>query len=67
MIKERPHAWQKDPDMIMTETVQLWRHGIMMTASIPRERAKEMVRKGEAFVITSQAIGGLTKEGYYNA
>ena len=42
---------------ILTETVQLWKNGIMITAQLSKEKAKEMVRQKKAFVISSQAIG----------
>ena len=46
-----------NPDHIRTETVQLWKNGVMITAQLSKEEAKEMVKSGKAFVITGQAIG----------
>ena len=45
-----------NPEHILTETVQLWKNGIMITAQLSKEKAKEMVRQRKAFVISSQAI-----------
>ena len=54
----QPQAWQKDPQNVKTSTVQLWSaSGIMLTAQLPLEKAREMVTKGEAFVICDQAVG----------
>lgn len=44
---------------IKTKTVQYWRNGIMMTAQMSQSAARELVRKGGAFVISSQAIGAI--------
>ena len=46
-----------NPEHIKTEEVQLWKDSIMVTAQLSKEKAKEMVREGKAFVISSQAIG----------
>ena len=48
--------WQRKPGAIQTKQVQLWRNGIMLTAQLTREDAQEMVQRGQAFVICSQAI-----------
>ncbi len=55
--KYYPQAWQTDPSLIDTETVQYWRDGVMLTAQMKKERARELVETGQAFVITGQAIG----------
>ena len=65
-INRKPAEWQLDPEKITTKTVQYWRNGVMVTAMTTNEQAKQLVRDGKAFVITSQAIGALTEEGYYN-
>ena len=49
----------KSEDRIKTETVQYWRNGIMVTAQMTKATAKELVKNGEAFVISSQAIGAI--------
>jgi len=46
-----------NPEHIRMETVQLWKNGVMITAQLSKEEAKEMVRQRKAFVISSQAIG----------
>lgn len=49
--------WQRRPNHLTTPMVQLWRAvGIMLTARLTLAEAREMVRKGRAFVITCQAI-----------
>ena len=40
-----------------TKTVQLWRDGSMLTAQMPVEVARQLVDGGDAWVISSQAIG----------
>ena len=52
----KPQVDKTDPNRIETETVQYWRNGIMVTAMMTKETAKELVRTGKAYVITSQAI-----------
>ena len=56
----RPTASQMNPDRITTDTVQLWQNGIMVTAMIKNEEAKEMIKNRQAFVITEQAIGSMS-------
>ena len=58
----RPHGWQLDHQNLDTGTVQLWHNGIMLTAQVKLNDAKQRVINGEAFVITSQAIGTM-KDG----
>lgn len=71
MAKKRTHRttpmdWQRDPDYLVTESVQYWRRGVMMIANMSRDRARRLVRDGLAFVISGQAIGALTEDGQYN-
>ena len=57
-----PAQWQKDPNSIdaTLPRVQYWtKGGTMLTAQMPNETAKELVRIGKAFVITGQAINEL--------
>jgi len=54
--KMKPQVDKTDPDRIVTETVQYWKGGVMLTAMMKKEVAKELVRTGEAYIITSQAI-----------
>ena len=49
-------------DKLTTSTVQYWLNGSMMTAQMPLEEAKQLVRNGKAFVISAQAIGVETKD-----
>jgi hypothetical protein len=44
-----------DPERLKTPEVQLWKSDIFLRL-IPLDEAKDMVRKREAKVITSQAI-----------
>lgn len=46
-----------NPENIKTDTVQLWRGSCMVTAQLKNADAKQMVKDGKCFVITSQAIG----------
>ena len=39
------------------DTVQLWSPDIMLTANLPVEEAREMVKNGKCYVITGQAVG----------
>jgi hypothetical protein len=49
--------WQKDCENVETENVQLWNENGIMLSRIKNQEAKEMVKDGRCFVITSQAIG----------
>lgn len=49
--------WWRDPENVKTEMVQFWRMGVMVTAMMSLEKAREAVRNGNAFVISNQAIG----------
>lgn len=46
----------KDSSKLKTKTVQAWKNGIMISAMVELENAKQMVNKGDWFVINSQAI-----------
>jgi len=65
---DRPHQpkeWQLDPDSLETATVQYWRNGVMVSAQITLENARESVRNGTAFVISGCAIGALNDDFEY--
>lgn len=49
----------KESDKITTEKVQYWRNGIMLTAQMNQETAKQLIDTKQAFVITCQAIGAI--------
>lgn len=53
----RPSGWQINPETITSNKVQYWSNGTMITAQITNEKAKNMIKNGEAFAISSQAIG----------
>lgn len=57
-----PQDWQKDPSKLETSHVQVWVNGSMVTAMMPLETARDRVRKGQSFVISSQAIGAIDFE-----
>jgi len=63
--RQKPLSWQLDPELIDTPKVQLWHHGSMLTAMLSAEDAKAAVTNGSCFVISGQAIGRLTDDGYY--
>lgn len=69
MRTENLRESQCNPENIHTDsgTVQFWRNGIMLTAMMTVEDAKEMVREGKGFVIASQAIGSIDEDGFLNA
>lgn len=52
----KPQIDKTDPNRIETETVQYWQNGIMLTAMMTKETARELVRNGQAYVINGQAI-----------
>ena len=64
--KYYPSPEQRDPSRLTTEEVQFWYNGLMM-GLLSLEEAREKVRRGEAFVITSQAIGALNEDGSSNS
>jgi hypothetical protein len=63
----KPLPWQKDPSYLDAPKVQFWREGVMTSAMMPLQVAKEQVSLGIAFVISSQAIGALNEKGEYNS
>ena len=56
-MRHRPTGEQLNPNRVETERVQFWRNGVMATAMMSNEAAREMVREGNAFVISAQAVG----------
>jgi len=64
--KYYPSSEQRDPSRLTTEEVQFWYNGVMM-GLLSLEEAREKVQRGEAFVITSQAIGALNEDGSANS
>lgn len=59
----RPSDWQTEPSRVTTARVQHWANGVMTTAQMPLDLARELVEKGAAFVICDQAIGALGLDG----
>lgn len=58
MRRGHEQPWQIDPARLASERVQVWSaNGTMLTAQIPLEVAREMVKAGTGFVISSQAVG----------
>lgn len=55
--------YQKNPENISTDMVQYWENGVMITARLSQKEAKELVRNGHSFVISSQAIGCIRFDG----
>jgi len=64
--KYYPPPEQRDPSRLTTEEVQFWYNGLMM-GLLSLEEARAKVQRGEAFVITSQAIGALNEDGSSNS
>ena len=62
-VEYEPSGWQLDPESLdpSLTTVQFWTGGIMATAQFRLTDAKKSVRDGEAFVISSQAVGSMDK------
>ena len=58
-MRHRPTGWQLDPSRVTTATVQMWRNGVMVTAMMSNEAARQAVREGRAFVMSSQAVGAM--------
>ena len=67
IIRSKPSEWQTEPDNIETDKVQLWHNGIMLTANITKQEARQMVIDGTAFIITGQAIGSIDNNGNRNS
>ena len=64
--KYYPPPEQRDPGRLTTEEVQFWYNGVLLSL-LSLEEAREKVQRGEAFVITSQAIGALNEDGSSNS
>ena len=64
-----PKEWQLNPMILNTpdSKVQFWRDGVMITAQMSIERARDKVREGNAFVISDQAIGALHPDGTFGS
>ena len=58
-MRHRPAGEQLNPNRVETATVQLWRNGAMATATLSNEAARQMVREGNAFVMSAQAVGAM--------
>ncbi len=54
--------WQKNPETLKTENVQYWLASGTMLGLRTLAEARESVRRGWAFVISSQAIGQYDNE-----
>jgi len=63
-IKQKPTAWQLDPNNIETERVQYWYQETMLTL-LSNSDARTLVANGSAFVITDQAIGAMNSNGTF--
>lgn len=66
MVRTKDSVKDDEADMLDTNKVQFWKNGVMMTAQLPLEEAKKMVREGKAFVITAQAIGAMVDGKRYS-
>jgi hypothetical protein len=62
-----PQDWQMDVRNILTERVQYWRGGVMVSGQMSKGEAQRLVATGAAFVMSEQAIGALTADGRYNS
>ena len=59
-----PRPDQQDPNRVTSRNVQYWRNGVMMTAQMTQDQARQQVSNGSAFVISSQAVGALVDGRY---
>lgn len=58
MKTEDRKDWQADPKQITSPQVTVWNaHGTMMTASMSLDRAKDLVARGRAFIVSNGHIG----------
>ncbi len=55
-------SWRKDPNMLLTNSIKVWRGGTLLTAMCPRETARQRVAEGRALVISEQAIWLIDKK-----
>lgn len=62
-----PQDWQKLPQNILTERVQFWRNGVMVSGDMAKGEAQRLVATGAAFVMSEQAVGALDAHGRYNS
>lgn len=62
-----PQDWQMDVRNILTERVQFWRNGVMMTGEMSKGEAQRLVASRAAFIISEQAVGALDANGRYNS
>ena len=57
MKKGQEHIWQRNPESLTSEQVQYWLASGTMLGLRDLVDAKQAVRDGRAFVVSSQAIG----------
>jgi len=55
-------AWRKNPNMLQTSKVQVWRGGVLLTAEWPLEKARQYIAEGRALAVCDQAIWLLDKD-----
>ena len=69
MTNNKPMEWQTNPDSLddTLSGIQYWKNGCMITAQLKVSGAKELVRKGQGFVMTSQAVGAIDENGNRNS
>ena len=60
----QPRPDQRDPNRVTSQNVQYWANGVMRTAQMTQDQARQQVRDGTAFVITSQAVGAVVDGRY---
>ena len=53
---------RKDPNMLQTSKVQVWRGGVLLTAEWPLEKARQYIAEGRALAVCDQAIWLLDKD-----
>lgn len=57
MIRGQEQPWQRNPDAVTTEPVQLWSDSGSLVGTVSLEFARDRVSSGRMFVISDQAIG----------
>lgn len=62
MKKDNAKDWQKNPNSIETDRVQVWSASGSMIGIRSREEARELVSLEKAFVISDQAINFYEQE-----
>ena len=65
--RSHPRQNQLDPNRVASRNVQFWSNGVMRTAQLSNDDARQMVANGSAFVISSQAVGALSQDGRCNS